>query len=107
MNYYFKYQVFPSEYVRYCIVTLLSQQNVSGTSIPESYIHTLDLSCASDIKHQLSEVELQISPRIKQQQLNTTRSGCEFKNTLKYREPTIIKIEQLFRKAKQKTEKAY
>ena len=97
LNYYVQYQTFPSEYVRDCILTPLPSCDNEGTIIPESDIPVLNLNRDSDIEEQLSEEELRIDPRINtHNKLNTTRSGRVFNNKPKYREPTLLELEQCF-----------
>jgi len=103
LKYYVDYQVFPSDYVRDCIVTPLLHHDHSGAIVPDSEIPALNLNCDSDIEDQSAEEGLQIDFRInKRNKLNTTRSGQIFKNKLIYKEPTILELEQLFSKQSKK-----
>jgi len=48
LKFYLQYQIFPSDYVRDYIVTLLPSQDNIGTIVLESDIPTLDLDLNSD-----------------------------------------------------------
>ena len=103
LKYSFDYQIFPSEYVRDCIVKPLPQKDDNRTLASESDIPALDLKYSTDIEEQLSEAELQIEFQInKCNQFNTIRSGQEFKNKPKYKEPTLLELEQRFGKQSKK-----
>jgi len=95
LTYYFDYQIFPSEYLRDCIVTPLLQKDNSGTIVPDSDIPEIDLHLNSDIEDQLSGEELLIDTRInKHNQVNSTISGRVFNNKPKYQKPSILELEQ-------------
>jgi len=103
LKYHFEYLVFPSDYLRDCIVTTFQHQDDIGTIVPVLDIPVLDLHYNSDIKGQSCQEEVQISRRsTKQKQLIITWSGRVFKNKTRYREPTILELEQHFAKHRRK-----
>jgi len=99
LTYYFDYQIFPSECLRDFTVTLLPQKDDSGTIVPDADTPEIGLILNSDIKNQLSGEELRIDTQIsKHNQSNSTWSGWLFTNKPKYREPSILELEQHFGK---------
>ena len=99
LRFHLKYNIFPSDYIRNCTVSLLPSQIHKETIVPESETSISDLNHNSDIEEESLQSEFRSTPQFnKQKQLYTMRSGWVFKNKPKYQDPTIIEVEQRFGK---------
>jgi len=103
LKYHLEYNMFPSKYLKECMVMPLPPQIDNKVSIPVSDIPELDVDVTFGIEEQTPRQESKKTCRFNTQKpLNTMRSGWVFKNKPKNQDSTIPEHVQRFGEESQK-----